>query len=167
MIHFISRDSIIVLRDSGFFIVESNMVGYQVFVSDSQYNKNDTRLSNSLYIWPTFNERTGYKYYGFESPDSWKLAQLFANISGIGPSLAARLVQSWEDSLEAFYKCIQTEDAVSICARCRGIGNKRVQSIIQFCRDNKLVGFPEATGSGVSSALARMGFNLAAIRIHD
>jgi holliday junction DNA helicase RuvA len=70
--------------------------------------------------------------YGFGTEDERQLFRSLLKVSGVGPKIALALLSGM--SVEAFARCIQSEDLVTL-TRVPGIGRKTAERLIVEMRD--------------------------------
>ena len=87
--------------------------------------------------------------YAFGTEDERRLFRSLIKVTGVGPKIALALLSGI--SVEAFVRCIQSEDIATL-TRVPGIGRKTAERLIVEMRDRLVV--PEAALAGASLAAA-------------
>ncbi len=170
MIGFLRGKAAIVTSD--YVIVDTNGVGYRVFVSAA--TRAHIRLNEeiSLFIYTAVRE-DAIILYGFFTEAEYNAFTLLISVSGIGPKGALSALSSI--TVDNLYKAIQNKET-SVLTKLSGIGKKTAERMILELKDK--VAFEgeesddganvEITTSGdilseAKSALIALGYNASEI----
>ncbi len=152
----------ILLKDSDYIILETNGVGYKVFVPEGLFRQ-FTQGQEQVEIFCALQVRKEetMELYGLPSFEALKLFEVFRDVSGIGPK-AAMLLTSLGKS-EDIRKAIDQRNTAFF--RIKGIGEKKIQKIILELT-GKLGSFESKRSSGdeVVDSLVNLGFSKAEAR---
>jgi Holliday junction DNA helicase RuvA len=152
-------------KGSGYIIVETNNVGYQVFVNAMLYADFDVGQAVEIYTHQYVRE-DALDLYGFKSLEELEMFELLLSISGIGPksALGVLSVASVADIKES----ISRGDS-SLLTKVSGIGRKTAERVVLELRE-KIVETADArtqTAGGSSSvrgeeidALMALGYSM-------
>lgn len=117
----------IVLKKDGFIILNTNGVGYEVFISMvSMENIPEAGQDFKLFCHLDVNERS-LKLFGFVTFEELELFKVVRSISGVGPKASLEIASA--GPLEKIKKQI-TSGNINFLDKIPGIGQKRAQKII-------------------------------------
>jgi Holliday junction DNA helicase RuvA len=147
-------------------IVETNGIGYKIFVPNSISNVAQIGEAVSLYIYHNITE-SSQALYGFHTYDEQEFFELLLSISGIGPKVALSVLNaaSLADIREAVIA-----DNPEILTNISGIGKKTAERIVLELKNKIKVGDIRPIGTksidvgssanmDVYEALLRLGYN--------
>jgi Holliday junction DNA helicase RuvA len=107
-----------------FILIQTNGVGYKVFVGDRTLSHLKER-ENSLFIC-TYVKEDRLELYGFETQEHLQLFELLLDVSGVGPKTALDIV---DQDPERIVQAVQNAE-VSFFKAVPRIGKKTAQKII-------------------------------------
>ena len=113
-------------------VVESNGIGFQIFVTNScmaNMPNVDEEVKIYTYMHVREDEMT---LYGFVSPEEKRLFMQLITVSGIGSKTAIQILSA--ERMGAIINSIINEDT-SVIARCKGIGKKSAERIVLELKD--------------------------------
>jgi len=154
------------LAKDNWMIVETNGIGYKIFVPNSISNVAQIGEAVSLYIYHNITE-SSQALYGFHTYDEQEFFELLLSISGIGPKVALSVLNaaSLADIREAVIA-----DNPEILTNISGIGKKTAERIVLELKNKIKVGDIRPIGTksidvgssanmDVYEALLRLGYN--------
>lgn len=147
-------------------IVETNGIGYKIFVPNSISNVIGIGEAVSLHIYHHITEGS-QSLYGFHTYDEQEFFELLLSISGIGPKVALSVLNA--ASLEDIREAVISDNA-AILTNIAGIGTKTAQRIVLELKNKIKVGDIRPIGTksidvgssanlDVYEALLRLGYN--------
>jgi len=125
----------IILQTEKFIIVETNGVGYKIYVSPDVLSKvkNPPAGEEEIMFWTYTHVREDtLDLYGFLNLEEQEFFEMLINISGIGPRSALAILGI--ASIETLRKAIGTGDT-SYLTKISGIGKKTAERIVIELRD--------------------------------
>lgn len=128
-----------------FVIVETNGIGYKVFVSADTLASLRIGAQTSLFTYLAVRE-DALDLYGFSSADQQFFFEMLLSVSGIGPKSALSILSI--TSIDTLKKAIATGD-ISYLTKVSGIGRKTAEKIVIELRD-KLAAHKDDTGTNLS-----------------
>jgi len=147
----------VLLKDSDYIILQTQGVGYKVFVPESLYaqlkqGQEGVELFCSLQI----RKEETIELYGAVSFEALELFEMFRDVSGIGPKAAMMLSSLGKP--EAVKKAVADRNTGFF--RVKGIGEKKIQKLILELT-GKLGSFEKKQSSGdeVIDSLVSLGFS--------
>lgn len=159
----------IIAKRPGSVIVETNNLGYQIFIGEKNWESLQSEQAVELFIYHNVREDTE-DLYGFNNLDELSLFELLISVSGVGPKSALSVLSL--ASAEQIKQAIILGDE-SLLTQVSGIGKKTAQRLILELK-NKISGLPLdlANGSILNNnvdqddleALLALGYNLAKAR---
>lgn len=145
-------------------IIETNGIGYEVFIPTNQLNKYSQGIEIELFTYLHTREDL-LQLYGFSNWDEKELFLLLINISGIGPKAALSILS--HGSLKQLKTAIGSGD-INFLTKLPGIGKKTAQRLIVELKDKmqivsaEKVEMPEdgliTNNSDIISALNGLGY---------
>ena len=143
-------------------LVVAGGVGYEVHISASTYYKLEGKRDVSLDIYTHVREDT-LALYGFATPDEKFAFEKLISISGIGPTLAQKILSGIDANDLA--DAIARADARKLSS-IPGVGKKTAERICLELRDKLVAGVPTAPAQparvsiddDVHSALVNLGY---------
>ena len=150
----------VLLKNTDYIILETNQVGYKVFVPEILYMQlREGQEGVEIFCSLQIRKDDTLELYGLPSFDALNLFEAFRDVSGIGPK-AATLLSSLGDP-DKIRKAIDDRN-VDFFRGVKGIGEKKVQKLIleltgklgSLEKDNK-----RSTGDEVVDSLAALGFS--------
>lgn len=148
----------IIFKDSDYIILETNGIGYKVFVSEMMFmqvriGQEDVEVFCSLQI----RKEDTLELYGLPSFETLRLFEMFRDVSGIGPK-AAMLLSSLgkPDDIKRAIDQRNTEFFRGV----KGLGEKKVQKLILELTGKlgNFSGEKRTSGDEVVDSLAALGF---------
>lgn len=128
-----------------FVIVETNSIGYKVFVSADTLASLHVGAQASLFTYLAVRE-DAMDLYGFISADQQFFFEMLLSVSGIGPKSALSILSI--TSIDTLKKAIATGD-ISYLTKVSGIGRKTAEKIVIELRD-KLAAHKDDAGTNLS-----------------
>lgn len=120
-------------------IVETNGIGYKIFIPTSAFSKlpqiNKQTLLHTSYVV----REQSQALYGFLSVAERDLFEILLGVSGIGPKLALSLIGHM--TLNDLYQAVHEQQAAKLC-KVPGIGKKTAERLLIELRDK----LPESAG---------------------
>jgi len=149
----------VILKDSDYIILETNGIGYKVFVPEMMIvqlrgEQSDVEVFCSLQI----RKEDTIELYGLPSPELLKLFEMFRDVSGIGPKAAMLLTSLGKP--EDIKRAIDQRNT-QFFRGVKGMGEKKVQKLILELT-GKLGTFTaekRPSGDEVVDSLAALGFS--------
>lgn len=143
-------------------LVVAGGVGYEIHISLSTYYKLEGKRDAALDIYTHVREDT-LALYGFATADERFAFEKLISISGIGPTLAQKILSGIDANDLA--DAIARADARKLSS-IPGVGKKTAERICLELRDKLVVGIPTATplpaqpnvDDDVHSALVNLGY---------
>jgi len=154
------------LSKDNWIIIETNGIGYKVFVPGSVSNLAHVGEAVSLYIYHHITD-SSQALYGFHTFEEQEFFELLLSISGIGPKVALSVLNS--ASLEEIREAV-ISDNPAILTNISGIGSKTAQRIVLELKNKIKIGDIRPIGTksidlgssanmDVYEALTRLGYN--------
>jgi holliday junction DNA helicase RuvA len=151
----------ILWKDSDYIILQTNGVGYKVFVPENVYAQcKEGQEHFEIFCSLQVRKEETIELYGVASFEALKLFEVFRDVSGIGPKAAMVLASLGKP--EDIKRAVD-EQNTSYFSGIKGIGHKKVQKII-LDLTGKLGGFEGAKrqkGNGLVDSLISLGFSKA------
>ncbi|ANZ58334.1 Holliday junction DNA helicase RuvA [Fructilactobacillus lindneri] len=121
-----------------YIVVETNQIGYLVYVANPYHFETDRDEVKTVYIHQNVSD-TDISLYGFATLEDKYLFEQLLNVSGIGAKSALAIMAGNDNS--GLINAIRTEN-VSFLTKFPGIGKKTAQQIILDLKDkiNKTMG---------------------------
>ncbi len=130
MFHYIKGN--VTMKIEGGVVIESNNIGYEVFVPDnSAFYQTDSASAVLVYTAVIVRE-DDISIYGFNEKESLKLFRMLMTVNGVGAKAAMSILSSMPVS--EIKKAIVFEDT-AILTRANGIGKKIAQRITLELKD--------------------------------
>jgi len=156
----------VLISKENWLIVETNGIGYKVFVPNSVLNLVSVGEAVSLYIYHNITD-SSQSLYGFHTYEEQEFFELLLSISGIGPKVALSVLNA--ASLEEIREAV-IADNPEILTNISGIGTKTAQRIVLELKNKIKVGDIRPIGTksidvgssaslDVYQALLRLGYN--------
>ena len=143
-------NGILTLKQEGLIIVESNGIGYEIFVSNNTLaNLPYTNQECKIYTYLQVKE-DGIALFGFASREEKDLFNKLISVSGIGPKGAITLLSGM--SLADLTNAIANQDIRSL-SQIKGLGKKSAERICLELKD-KLDYVPTLQGEEVYNVSA-------------
>jgi holliday junction DNA helicase RuvA len=114
-------------RNPAFMIVESNGIGYGLYVSLQTYSKIGERPEAQLFVESVYIRDDNPRYYGFADEEERELFRKLISVSGVGGSSALLMLSSLTPGEIA--GAINTAN-VTMLKSIKGIGDKTAQRIV-------------------------------------
>lgn len=114
-------------------ILETNGVGYEVYVPVSDKNR-DTGKGLSLFIY-TYVREDRITLYGFDTTLQREIFALLINVKDVGPKLAVTILSSIDAA--NFINILTTQD-ISALSQIKGIGAAKSERIIRELKNKVL-----------------------------
>jgi Holliday junction DNA helicase RuvA len=118
-------------KGTGFLIVDTNGVGYKVFVTPPQHFQSTIGDSVSFVIH-TYVREDQLTLYGFNTLSELEFFEQLLTVSGIGPKSALGIMSI--SSLDMIKSAIASGDA-AVFKKVSGIGNKTAERVIVELRE--------------------------------
>lgn len=131
----------IIFRAERFVIVETNGVGYKIWLSAESLNKIQ-KIEESFFFIHTHIREDALDLYGFLIYEELEFFEMLINVSGIGPKGALTILSV--ASLDTLQRAISTSD-ISYLTKISGIGKKTAEKMVIELRDK--VGKVEQSGN--------------------
>ena len=147
----------VLLKDADYIILETNGVGYKVFVPQTLYMQLKEGQENvELFCALQVRKEETMELYGVASFEALKLFEVFREVSGIGPKAAMLLTSLGKP--EAITKAIDQRNTAFF--RVKGIGEKKIQKIILELTGKlgTFEGSKRSSGDEVVDSLVSLGF---------
>ncbi len=145
-----------------FLVIETNGVGYLLFVSTGTIS-NSPSVGENFSLWTYLAVReNALDLYGFETIDEKDFFELLISVSGIGPKNALSILSI--APMETLKKAIATGD-MSYMTKVSGIGKKTAEKIVVELKDKLAkLGHNDESGSlqgeaDVIMALQSLGYS--------
>ncbi|HQB51121.1 MAG TPA: Holliday junction branch migration protein RuvA [bacterium] len=155
----------IIAKRPGSVIVETNNLGYQVFIGEKNWESLQPEQLAEFFIYHNIREDAD-DLYGFNNLDELTLFELLISVSGVGPKSALSVLSL--ASAEQVKQAIIIGDE-SLLTKVSGIGKKTAQRLILELK-NKISGLPLDLASSTAlnnsvdqddlEALLALGYNL-------
>jgi Holliday junction DNA helicase RuvA len=144
----------IIYKDSNFIILETNGIGFQVFVSEEFLTK--CKVGNEIEIFThEYLREDSRELYGFSSASELEFFWQLLEVSGVGPKLAHKIISS--NKLEKIKKAIAEND-LAFLSNISGVGKKTAQKIILELKGKLIEGKVIPQDDEVIEALVRLGY---------
>ena len=114
-------------RNPAFMIIETNGIGYGLYVSLQTYSKIGEQTEAQLFIESVYIRDDNPKYYGFAEEEERELFRKLISVSGVGGSSALLMLSSM--SATEIAGAINTAN-VTLLKSIKGIGDKTAQRIV-------------------------------------
>ncbi|MCU0680385.1 MAG: Holliday junction branch migration protein RuvA [Planctomycetes bacterium] len=152
----------IIAKTINYVILDTNNVGYQVFVNETVLNEVKSGREIELYIHEHIREDMD-DLYGFKTLEELELFELLLSVSGVGPksALGILVIASCSDIKESIIK----GDAY-LLTKVSGIGKKTAERVVLELKEklSKLFGSISAEKQNLSGeeidALVSLGYSL-------
>jgi Holliday junction DNA helicase RuvA len=156
----------VLLSKENWMIVETNGIGYKVFVPNTVSNISGIGEAVSLYIYHNITD-SSQALYGFHTYDEQEFFELLLSISGIGPKVALSVLNA--ASLSEIREAV-ISDNPEILTNISGIGKKTAERIVLELKNKIKIGDVRPIGTksidvgssanmDVYEALTRLGYN--------
>jgi Holliday junction DNA helicase RuvA len=148
----------ILLKDDNYIILETNGVGYKVFVPQALYMQlKEGQEQVEMFCALQVRKEETMELYGVPSFEALKLFEVFRDVSGIGPKAAMLLTSLGK--LEDIKKAIDQRNTAFF--RIKGIGEKKIQKIILELTGKlgSFEGSKRSSGDEVVDSLVSLGFS--------
>ena len=145
-----------------YIVVLTNNIGYKVFVTPENLEKNVGDLV-SLYTYMKVSE-DGQSLFGLPDFASLQFFEMLITVSGVGPKVALAILSS--ANMEAIKNAIANQDAAAF-TRIGGVGTKTAEKIIVELKSKvgTLASAPGAAStSDVYDALIALGYGQKEVR---
>ena len=139
-----SISGIIQHKGTGFLIIETNGVGYKVFVTPPQHFEAKVGAPLNLVIH-TYVREDQFTLYGFPAMSDLEFFELLLTVSGVGPKSALGIMSV--SSLDMIKSAIASGDA-AVFTKVAGIGKKTAERVIVELRE-------KLKSQGVSAPIAQ------------
>ena len=151
----------IIYKGDEFFVLETNKIGYQIFVSDKFLKKIKLNEQIKVFTYLYLREET-QELYGFESLEELEFFKKLLTISGVGPKIAQGILSLGK--ISEIKKAIQ-EGKIDFLAKVPGIGKKIAQKIIlDFSGKIEEIIKPKTTDKKLIDALLKLGYKKSEIK---
>ena len=117
----------ITLRNPAYIIIESNGIGYGLYVSLNTFTKLGEQKEAQLFIESVYVRDDNPRYYGFADEEERELFRKLISVSGVGGSSALLMLSSL--SAPEIAGAINTAN-VTMLKSIKGIGDKTAQRIV-------------------------------------
>ena len=117
----------ITLRNPAYIIIESNGIGYGLYVSLNTFTKLGEQKEAQLFIESVYVRDDNPHYYGFADEEERELFRKLISVSGVGGSSALLMLSSL--SAPEIAGAINTAN-VTMLKSIKGIGDKTAQRIV-------------------------------------
>jgi len=143
-------------------ILDVNGVGYGLTIPLSTYEKIQTLVEATLYVY-THHKEDQFKLFGFFTENERDLFSILLNISGIGPAMAISILSGI--TISRLVDAVQS-DNISLLTKIPGIGNAKAEKLV-FEMKRKLkklaslageTGEPRTRKNDAIEALITLGF---------
>lgn len=114
-------------RNPAFMVIETNGIGYGLYVSLQTYSKIGEQTEAQLFIESVYIRDDNPKYYGFAEEEERELFRKLISVSGVGGSSALLMLSSM--SATEIAGAINTAN-VTLLKSIKGIGDKTAQRIV-------------------------------------
>ena len=131
----------VVEKFAGAVIVDVNGVGYEVSLSNLDFDNTNLNEKRKFYTYHSIRENAE-ELYGFSSLAAKKLFELLIGVQGVGPKAAMAILSL--ATPEEVRNAIANTDAVFV-AKASGVGKKTAERVIVDLRDK--VGTPSHYGA--------------------
>ena len=112
-------------------LIENNGVGFNVFCSNSVYNKLINEKQGEVYTYMAVRE-DGISLYGFISLEEKNMFLKLISVSGVGPKMGITVLSSLQ--LNELATMIATSDVKGL-SKVKGLGKKTAERIILELRE--------------------------------
>lgn len=112
-------------------IIESNGLGYEVFVAGDDLNKIGLKENSQLYIYEYIREQA-YDLYGFLDMKTKNLFMQLLNVNGVGPKMALGVLSI--GSIDRVKQSIADGD-VKYLQQASGVGKRVAERIVVDLKD--------------------------------
>ena len=117
----------ITLRNPAYIIIESNGIGYGLYVSLNTFTKIGEQKEAQLFVESVYVRDDNPRYYGFADEEERELFRKLISVSGVGGSSALLMLSSL--SAPEIAGAINTAN-VTMLKSIKGIGDKTAQRIV-------------------------------------
>jgi len=114
-------------KNPAFVVVESNGIGYGLYISLQTYTKLGDAESAKLFVESVYIRDDNPKYYGFADEEERDLFRKLISVSGVGGASALLMLSSM--SAQEITAAINTAN-VTLLKSIKGIGDKTAQRIV-------------------------------------
>jgi holliday junction DNA helicase RuvA len=114
-------------KNPAFMVIETNGIGYGVYVSLQTYSKLADQSEAQLFIESVYIRDDNPKYYGFAEEEERELFRKLISVSGVGGASALLMLSSMNPGEIA--GAINTAN-VTLLKSIKGIGDKTAQRIV-------------------------------------
>lgn len=121
----------IVDKKNDYIVLETNNIGYKIFMGESSINSLDTTNEVKIYTYLNVKEDE-MSLYGFITSEELRTFEQLIQISGVGPKVGKTIVSTL--GAEATCIAIATGDT-TVLTKVSGVGNKMAQRIILELKD--------------------------------
>jgi Holliday junction DNA helicase RuvA len=146
----------IIYKNENFIILESNGIGFQIFVPEPCLLKCKIGEIKEFFTHEYLREDSR-ELYGFATAEELEFFWQLLGVSGVGPKLAHRVISAYK--LDKIKKAIADGD-LAILSTISGVGKKTAQKIILELKGKLVLGKSPAVGdSEIIDALVRLGYS--------
>jgi len=148
----------VLLKDDNYIILETNGVGYKIFVPQALYMQlREGQEQAEVFCALQVRKEETMELYGMHSFEALKLFEVFRDVSGIGPKAAMLLTSLGKP--EDIRKAIDQRNTAFF--RIKGIGEKKIQKIILELTGKlgSFEGSRRSSGDEVLDSLVSLGFS--------
>lgn len=114
-------------KNPAFIVIESNGIGYGLYVSLNTYSKLANQTEGQLYIESVYIRDDNPRFYGFADEEERELFRKLISVSGVGGGSALLMLSSLNAS--EISGAINTAN-VALLKSIKGIGDKTAQRIV-------------------------------------
>lgn len=163
MIHYIKGH--ITMHFDGGVVIESNGIGYEVFVPGSSpayayhISQHGSNSDNEILLYTVMMVREDdISLYGFTEKDSMSLFKLLLSVNGVGAKAAMSMLSAMSPT--EVRKSILFEDVTSLC-KAQGIGKKIAQRVVLELKDKigNLVGINDGKSTDFLNSASEISEN--------
>jgi Holliday junction DNA helicase RuvA len=145
----------IVYKGDEFFVLETNNIGYQIFVSNKFLKKIKINDQIKVFTYLYLRDET-QEIYGFESLEELEFFKKLLTISGVGPKIAQGILSLGK--IPEIKKAIQN-GKVDFLTKVEGVGKKIAQKIIlELSGKIEEILKPKLTDKKLINALLKLGY---------
>lgn len=150
----------IIQKGENFLVLETDNIGYQIFVSDFLLNK--VKIGQNIKLWTFLYLREEViELYGFETEDELDFFKKLNTVPNIGPKSALSILSVVR--ISDLKRAILNEN-YEVLTKVSGIGKKTAERIIIEMKGKveKMLEIAERTGEDaeVIDALVKLGYSL-------
>ncbi len=158
----------IIAKLSGRLILETNNIGYEIFVGEKIFNEFNVGSEAEFFLHHHVREDAS-DLYGFKSVEDWEIFELLLSVSGVGPksALGVLSIASASDVSQAILR-----NDPHLLTKVAGIGKKTAERIVLELK-NKVIranagedlnGATMNYGGDEIDALTSLGYSLSEAR---